>query len=162
MCAPRNAGSPSATQNSRASFLDVPSSPIMSSLLSNFRPRCRRPKLQITSFPYLFTSFPPYIVFDSRYNSSAIPASAGLPCRRSFLAHVNRRLPMAQNVAAEQLAITDWVKGLAAMPAREFTLQNVQDYVVRHAVLPETLDRYSYFPAACHTRNLISRKHLFC
>src|SRR5260370_8131248 len=110
----------------------------MSRLLSNFRPRCRRPKLQITSFPYLFTSLPPYIVFDSRYNSSAIPASAGLPCRRSFLAPVNRRLPMAQNVAAEQLAITDWVKGLAAMPAREFTLQNLQHHFVRPPLLPAT------------------------
>src|SRR5260370_12477924 len=107
----------------------------MSRLLSNFRPRCRRPKLQITSFPYLFTSLPPYIVFDSRYNSSAIPASAGLPCRRSFLAHVNGRLPMPQNVAPEQLAITAWLKGLAAMLARELTLLYVQDYVVRHAAL---------------------------
>jgi hypothetical protein len=52
----------------------------MSRLLSNFRLRYRRPKLQITSFPYLFTSLPPYIVFDSRYNSLAIPASAGLSC----------------------------------------------------------------------------------
>ena len=52
---------------------------------------------------------------------------------------------MAGNVAIEQLAIADWVKGLAAMSTREFTLQNVQDYIVRHAVLPETLDKYCYF-----------------
>ena len=37
---------------------------------------------------------------------------------------------MAQKVATEQLTISEWVKGLAAIPVREFTLQNVQDYVV--------------------------------
>ncbi len=68
---------------------------------------------------------------------------------------------MAQNIAAEQLTITDWVKSLAAMPAREFTLQNVQDYVVRHAVLPETLEKYCYFSTGCYTRNLIFRNDLF-
>jgi hypothetical protein len=48
---------------------------------------------------------------------------------------------MAQNLATEQLAISDWVKGLAAIPEREFSLQNVQDYVIRHAVRPESLDK---------------------
>ena len=52
---------------------------------------------------------------------------------------------MAQHVATEQLTITDWVKGLAAISGREFTLENVQDYIIRHSVRPETLDKYCYF-----------------
>ncbi len=68
---------------------------------------------------------------------------------------------MAQHVATEQLTITDWVKALAAFPAREFTLQNVQDYVVHHAVLPDTLDKYCYFSKGSYTRNLIFRNDLF-
>ncbi len=68
---------------------------------------------------------------------------------------------MAGNVAIEQLAIADWVKGLAAMSTREFTLQNVQDYVIRHAVLPETLDKYCYFSKGNYTRNLIFKNDLF-
>jgi len=68
---------------------------------------------------------------------------------------------MAGNVATEQLTIAEWVKGLAAIPPREFTLQNVQDYVVHRAVLPETLDKYCYFSRGCYTRNLIFRNDLF-
>src|SRR5207253_1969258 len=76
-------------------------------------------------------------------------------------AHAIRRLSMAQKVATEQLTISEWVKGLAAIPVREFTLKNVQDYVVRHGVLPETLDKYSYFSKGSYTRNLIFRNDLF-
>ena len=68
---------------------------------------------------------------------------------------------MAQNIATEQLIIADWVKGLAAMSASEFTLQNVQDYVVRRAVLPKSLDKYCYFSKGTYTRNLIFRNDLF-
>jgi len=68
---------------------------------------------------------------------------------------------MAGNVAVEQVTIAEWVKGLAAIPVREFTLQNVQDYVVHHSVLPETLDKYCYFSKGSYTRNLIFRNDLF-
>jgi cysteine dioxygenase len=68
---------------------------------------------------------------------------------------------MAQNIAAEQLTITEWIKALAAIPLREFTLQNVQDYVVRHAVLPETLEKYCHFSKGSYTRNLIFKNDLF-
>jgi len=47
------------------------------------------------------------------------------------------------------------VKGLAAIPVRDFTLENVQDYIIRHAVRPETLEKYCYFSRGCYTRNLI-------
>ena len=68
---------------------------------------------------------------------------------------------MAPNLATEQLAIADWVKGLATIPVRDFTLQSVQDYVVRHAVLPETLEKYCYFSKGSYTRNLIFKNDLF-
>ena len=36
-----------------------------------------------------------------------------------------------QQTTIDRLAIHDWVKGLAAIPARDFTLEKVQDYIVR-------------------------------
>ena len=68
---------------------------------------------------------------------------------------------MAQKAAIDQLNITDWVKGLAAIPEREFTLQNVQDYILRHVVRPETLDKYCFFSRGNYTRNLIFKNDLF-
>jgi len=68
---------------------------------------------------------------------------------------------MAQYVAAEKLSIEDWVKGLAAIPESAFTLQNVQDYVNRHAVEPETLEKYCFFSRGNYTRNLVFRNDLF-
>ena len=65
------------------------------------------------------------------------------------------------NVATEQLTIQDWVKGLAAIPARDFTLENVQNYVLQRAVLPETLDKYCYFSKGSYTRNLIFKNDVF-
>ena len=68
---------------------------------------------------------------------------------------------MAPKVAVELLDIADWVKGLAATPERDFTLENVQDYVVRHAVRPATLDKYCYFSKGNYTRNLIFKNDVF-
>ncbi len=68
---------------------------------------------------------------------------------------------MPQPVAAQQMSITEWVKGLAAIPAREFTLQNVQDYVIRHTVLPDSLQKYCFFSKGSYTRNLIFKNDLF-
>src|SRR5882762_1349214 len=68
---------------------------------------------------------------------------------------------MAQHVATEQLTITDWVKGLAVIPGRDFTLENVQDYIIRHSVRPETLDKYCYFSKGNYTRNLIFKNEVF-
>src|SRR2546429_7795842 len=75
---------------------------------------------------------------------------------------------MAQSVATEKLSIEDWVKGLAAIPESAFTLQNVQDYVIRHAVHPESLEKYCFFSKGNYTRSeehtseLQSRLHLVC
>src|SRR5258705_12107085 len=68
---------------------------------------------------------------------------------------------MPNNLAVEQLSISDWVKNLAAIPAKDFSLENVQDYVMRHHVLPETLDKYLYFSKGCYTRNLIFKNDMF-
>jgi len=68
---------------------------------------------------------------------------------------------MAQHVATEQLTITDWVKGLAAIPGRDFALENVQDYIIRHSARPGTLDKYCYFSKGNYTRNLIFKNEVF-
>lgn len=68
---------------------------------------------------------------------------------------------MQNQITAEQLAIADWVKNLAAIPEREFTLENVQTYIVRHSVRPETLDKYLFFSKGNYTRNLIFKNSVF-
>ena len=68
---------------------------------------------------------------------------------------------MQNQITAEQLTIADWVKNLAAFPEREFTLENVQYYILRHSVRPETLDKYLFFSKGNYTRNLIFKNQLF-
>lgn len=68
---------------------------------------------------------------------------------------------MQEQLTAEKLAITDWVKDLAAFPERDFTLANVQNYIVHHAVRPETLDKYLFFSKGNYTRNLIFKNDVF-
>lgn len=68
---------------------------------------------------------------------------------------------MAGNVAIEQLAVLDWVKGLAGVSEREFTLATVQGYMVRHAVRPESLQPYLFFSRGSYTRNLIFKNDIF-
>jgi len=68
---------------------------------------------------------------------------------------------MHKQVTSDRLAITDWVKGLAAITERDFTLENVQDYIVSHAVRPETLDKYQFFSKGNYTRNLIFKNNVF-
>jgi cysteine dioxygenase len=68
---------------------------------------------------------------------------------------------MPKQSAAERLSITDWVAGLAAIPERDFTLRDVQNYVVNHPVRPETLDKYLFFSKGNYTRNLIFKNAVF-
>jgi cysteine dioxygenase len=68
---------------------------------------------------------------------------------------------MHKQVTADRLTIDDWVKGLAAIREREFTLENVQEYIVSHAVRPETLDKYLFFSKGNYTRNLIFKNEVF-
>jgi cysteine dioxygenase len=69
--------------------------------------------------------------------------------------------PRTDNLAAEQLNIQDWVKGLVAIPAKDFSLEAVQNYIVRHAVRPETIKKYCYFSKGSYTRNLIFKNEVF-
>ncbi len=68
---------------------------------------------------------------------------------------------MSKQLAVEQLSISDWVKTLAAIRDRDFTLENVQDYIQRHAVRPETLEKYLFFSKGSYTRNLIFKNEMF-
>jgi cysteine dioxygenase len=68
---------------------------------------------------------------------------------------------MHKQVTTEQLAITEWVKGLAAIPERDFTLEIVQGYFLRHSIRSETLDKYLFFSKGNYTRNLIFKNDVF-
>ena len=68
---------------------------------------------------------------------------------------------MTKQLAVEQVAISQWVKNLAAIPDREFTLDNVQNYVLAHQVQPESLEKYCYFSKGNYTRNLIFKNEVF-
>ena len=69
--------------------------------------------------------------------------------------------PKADAIAAEQLNIQDWVQGLAAIPTKDFSLETVQNYILRHAVRPETIEKYCYFSKGSYTRNLIFKNDVF-
>jgi len=68
---------------------------------------------------------------------------------------------VAVNISITHLNIADWVKGLEAIPERDFTLETVQDYVVHHAVLPDSLKQYCFFSKGNYTRNLIFKNSVF-
>lgn len=68
---------------------------------------------------------------------------------------------MTKQLAAEPMLITDWVKELASIPDRDFTLENVQGHIVRHAVRPESLEKYLFFSKGSYTRNLIFKNDVF-
>jgi cysteine dioxygenase len=66
-----------------------------------------------------------------------------------------------ENVTKPKLGIQEWVDGLAAIRAADFSLENVQSYILTHAVKPETLDKYLYFSKGSYTRNLIFKNDVF-
>lgn len=68
---------------------------------------------------------------------------------------------MPHPVTADQLAVGDWVAGLAAIREPGFTLAAVHDYVVRHHIRPETLAPYLFYSKGCYTRNLIFKNTVF-
>ena len=61
----------------------------------------------------------------------------------------------------QALGIGEWVDLLAAVPAKEFTLSNVEDFLREHTINPETLGPYLFFSKASYTRNLIFKNELF-
>jgi cysteine dioxygenase len=68
---------------------------------------------------------------------------------------------LAIDVTITHLDISGWVKKLAEIPEREFTLEKVQDYAIHHAVLPESLKEYCFFSKGNYTRNLIFKNSVF-
>jgi cysteine dioxygenase len=68
---------------------------------------------------------------------------------------------MSKQLMVEQLAISDWIKNLATIRDRDFTLENVQDYILHHAVRPETLEKYLFFSKGSYTRNLMFKNDVF-
>lgn len=68
---------------------------------------------------------------------------------------------MSEQLAIAQLTISDWVRNLAAIPERNFSLDNVQDYILHHAVRPESLEKYLFFSKGSYTRNLIFKNEVF-
>jgi cysteine dioxygenase len=68
---------------------------------------------------------------------------------------------MSKQLATEQLVIADWVKNLAAIPDRNFTLENVQDYILHHSIRAESLEEYLFFSKGSYTRNLIFKNNMF-
>lgn len=68
---------------------------------------------------------------------------------------------MTKQSTAIELAIDKWVANLADIPAAEFDLENIQDYVRRHHIRPETLDKYLFFSKGNYTRNLIFKNSVF-
>ncbi|HUJ30365.1 MAG TPA: cysteine dioxygenase family protein [Candidatus Acidoferrum sp.] len=61
----------------------------------------------------------------------------------------------------EILAIDDWVKRLGAIPARDFTIPHVLDFVQQNAVRTETLAPYLFYAKSHYTRNLVFKCELF-
>jgi cysteine dioxygenase len=68
---------------------------------------------------------------------------------------------MSEQLASEQLTISDWVRNLAAISEGNFSLENVQDYIRHHAVRPESLEIYLFFSKGSYTRNLIFKNEVF-
>jgi predicted metal-dependent enzyme (double-stranded beta helix superfamily) len=68
---------------------------------------------------------------------------------------------MTNQIAIEPLAISDWVKNLAAMTEREFTIAHVHNYLLAHPIDFASLAMYCYFSRGNYTRNLIFKNDLF-
>jgi cysteine dioxygenase len=62
---------------------------------------------------------------------------------------------------AQRLEIGKWVEKLAALPARDFTLERVEDFVRTNGIQPETLAPYLFYCHSHYTRNLIFKCDLF-
>ncbi|HUL17267.1 MAG TPA: cysteine dioxygenase family protein [Terriglobales bacterium] len=68
---------------------------------------------------------------------------------------------MKNQITIPRLEISDWVKELASIPERSFTLETVQDFVLQHLVRPKSLDKYLFYSKGNYTRNLIFKNEIF-
>ncbi len=61
----------------------------------------------------------------------------------------------------EFLAVDDWVKQLAAIPEKEFTIPKVFYFTAQKAIRADTLAPYIFYSKTHYTRNLIYKCDLF-
>jgi len=61
----------------------------------------------------------------------------------------------------QRLEIGKWVERLTAIPARDFTLPRVDQFVHDYGIQPETVAPYLFYAKSHYTRNLIFKCDLF-
>ena len=61
----------------------------------------------------------------------------------------------------EVLEVGEWVRQLAAIPAKEFTIPRVLEFSRHHGVSPDSLAPYLYYARSHYTRNLVYKSDLF-
>ena len=59
------------------------------------------------------------------------------------------------------VAIDDWVKRLAAIPQKDFTIPRVKEFTERNGVSSDSLAPYLFYAQSHYTRNLIYKCELF-
>ena len=59
------------------------------------------------------------------------------------------------------IGISEWVDRLTEIPAKEFTLSNIERFVREQTINAESLDPYLFFSKSSYTRNLIFKNELF-
>jgi cysteine dioxygenase len=62
---------------------------------------------------------------------------------------------------AQRLEVVKWVEKLAAIPAKDFTLSRIDDFMGAFSIQPETLAPYLFYCRTHYTRNLIFKCDLF-
>lgn len=67
---------------------------------------------------------------------------------------------MAHHVA-QQLEVKKWVERLLAIPAKDFTLARVDEFVRENWIQPDSLAPYLFYSRSHYTRNLIFKCELF-
>jgi cysteine dioxygenase len=70
-------------------------------------------------------------------------------------------MPLTKTLPLSSLSIDKWVEGLAAIPATEFSQENVQRYIDQRAILSGSLQPYTFFSPDRYTRNLIFKNEVF-
>ena len=61
----------------------------------------------------------------------------------------------------QRLEIKEWVARLAMVPAKEFTVSRIDDFMRAHQIQPESLAPYLFYCRSHYTRNLIFKCKLF-
>jgi cysteine dioxygenase len=64
-------------------------------------------------------------------------------------------------VAPQTMHVDEWVKKLAAIPEKEFTIPRVEKFVQENLIEPGSLEPYIFYARSHYTRNLIFKNSLF-